>query len=311
MNILVTGATGFVGSALVDYLALNSSHKVVVTTRRTDIVFPADVDHIYVSDITENTDWGEALNNIDCVVHIAARVHVMNDCSADPLSEFRVVNVDGTINLARQAADASVKRFIFLSSIGVNGSMTLVEPFWEGLPPKPHSAYAISKLEAEHELWTLSKEVSMEMVVIRPPLVYGLRAPGNFGTLVKLVSSVPFLPFGLSKNLRSFISIDNLTDFIYSCITHRKAAGEMFLVSDGEDVSTKEFTNAIARGLDKKLYQFPMPIIVMNVITKFLGRNKQAEQIFSNLQVDSSKARAVLDWKPSESMSQAMAKLKR
>ena len=235
---MVTGVSGFVGSALLEYLVSKPFHKVVVTTRRTEIEFQADVDSVAVGNLTKMTDWNKALNNIDCVIHLAARVHVMHDNSVDPLSQYRAINVESTINLARQAANSGVKRFIFISSINVSGAVTLTKPFFEGSALRPHSDYAVSKLEAEDALLELAKETGMDVVIIRPPLVYGFNAPGNFSTLLKLVCKVPFLPFGLVKNKRSFISVVNLCSFISLCIDHPKAANEVFLISDNRVVST-------------------------------------------------------------------------
>lgn len=309
MNILITGATGFVGRVLVEYLVSNSTHKVVVASRRTNITFPVGVDHVEVSDLTESTCWNQALNNVDCIIHMAARVHVMNDSSADPLSEFRSVNVDGTLNLARQSVNAGIKRFIFISSVGVNGATTLARPFSDNLAPKPHSAYTVSKLEAENALWKLSTETGMEIVVIRPPLVYGRNAPGNFGSLTKLVQKLPFLPFGLTDNKRDFISVRNLADLLMTCANHPNAAGHTFLASDGETVSIKAFTNAIAKGLNKTLIQFPIPTSFMRLTARLVGKSAMAEQLLGNLQVDSSITQDVLDWTPPYTMEQAMASL--
>lgn len=309
MNILITGATGFVGNTLVEYLVSNSTHKVAVVTRRKATNFPTGVDILEIDSIDENVCWGKYLDDVQCIIHMAARAHVVNDSAIDPLSEFRQINVDGTINLAHQAAKAGIKRFIFISSIGVNGSLTLSEPFSDKSPTNPHSPYSVSKLEAENALWDISKETDMEIVVIRPPLVYGPNAPGNFGSLTNLVQKLPFLPFGLTDNKRDFISVKNLADLLMVCANHPNAAGHTFLASDGETVSIKAFTNAIAKGLNKSLIQLPVPTSLMRLAASLIGKSAMAEQLLGNLQVDSSNAQDVLDWTPPYTMEQAMASL--
>ena len=304
-NILITGSSGFIGRHLVKSLECNNDRDLILLSRRLDPEAPFLQLVASLESITEPVIEYE----IDTVVHLAGIAHRSSVESNSTDDFFKKINTNATLNLAKVLSRKGLKRFVFVSSIGVNGTSTNA-PFTDTTVPSPHTNYALSKYEAEEGLKTLSQELGFELVIIRPPLVYGLSAPGNFESLVKLVSKVPVLPFGFTNNLRSFISVDNLASFLSICVSHPKAAGEIFLISDGEDVSTKEFTNAIAKGLGRSLYQLPVPVNLMNFVAKLLGRGKQAEQLFGSLQVNSSKASELLGWKPSETMSQAMKKLK-
>lgn len=241
------------------------------------------------------------------IIHLAAVAH-NNSNDPDYINE---VNVNGTINLAQHAATIGVKRFVFISSIGVLGnSTTNLLPFDEHSNGAAHSQYSQSKLDAENTLLKIAEETELEVVIIRPVLVYGLSAPGNFGKLVNLVNNVPMLPFALCKNKRSFISVDNLVDFISICIDHPKAKNEIFCISDGHDVSIREFTDGIAKGLNKRLIQLPIPVFIFKLLGKMMGKSEPIEQLIGDLQVDSTKARELLDWLPPLTMAKTLSKLR-
>ncbi|MPY01382.1 NAD-dependent epimerase/dehydratase family protein, partial [Salinivibrio sp. VYel4] len=267
-------------------------------------------DKYTVDSIDGNTDWSGAFDGMDIVIHLAGLAHVLNNKDKGSLDEYREVNTCGTINLARQAAKSGVKRFIFVSSIGVNGPLTIDSPFTSDMKAKPHNLYAQSKYEAEIGLKRIAEKKGLELVIIRPTLVYGPNAPGNFGMLSKLVKKLPFLPFGLANNRRDFISVQNLADLLFTCATHPKAAGHTFLASDSETVSIKQFTNAIAKGLGKKTFQLPVPVALMRLAGKLVGKSDMIEQLYGNLEVDSSNIKEVLGWTPPYTMDQSMALLK-
>ena len=303
-QILVTGASGFMGQATVNRL-LNSKNKISIAVRGKCQVDPR-VTGFLIDYISSETNWENALAGVKVVVHLAAVAHN----KSDDLSYINEVNVKGTLNLAQQAADSGVERFIFISSIGVLGNRTENDEFFdEDTKESPHSEYSQSKLDAEVELLKIASETSLEVVIIRPVLVYGVNAPGNFGKLVNLVNKVPMLPFGLCKNKRSFISIDNLVDFIMICIEHPKAKNEVFCISDGIDLSIKEFTNGIATSLNKRLIQFPMPSFIFNLVGLLTGKQDQVDQLIGDLQINSSKARNILGWTPPYTMAETLSHL--
>jgi nucleoside-diphosphate-sugar epimerase len=301
-TVLVTGADGFIGSKVVSAL---SSKCIVRAGVRSSISARKLESRFEIGEISSTTKWYDKLTDVNTVVHIAAVAHNNSD---DP-SYIYEVNVNGTINLAQQALKTGVKRFVFISSIGVLGSTSLT-PFNEKSSTKPHSFYAESKLQAEKALLKIAKESELEVVIIRPVLVYGAGAPGNFGKLVGLVRKTPFLPFSLCENKRSFISIDNLVDFISVCINHPKAKNETFCISDRTYVSIREFTDGIAKGLNKKLIQLPIPVFILKLLGKMTGKSEMVEQLVGDLQVDSSKARELLDWIPPVTMDETLSKLR-
>jgi nucleoside-diphosphate-sugar epimerase len=306
--ILITGATGFVGKALVQrLLADDGLLRLVVSVRRDGQRWPEQVLPIVTGDLNPSTDWSFALEGVAVVVHSAARVHVMHDTAADPLTAFRAVNVDGTLKLARQAAAAGVKRFVFISSIGVNGAQTVLgKPFSETDKPNPHNAYALSKWEAEQGLMRIADETGLEVVIVRPPLVYGPNAPGNFGSLSRVVQRGWPLPLGAVHNQRSLVALDNLVDFIITCITHPQAANQTFLVSDGQDLSTTELVRGMAQAAGVPARLLPVPVWALQAGATLLGKGDAVQRLCGNLQVDISKARSLLGWVPPVSVQEGL-----
>lgn len=306
-KILVTGATGFVGSALVERL-LSQKHEVVALVRqRNAIVAP----QVQISVMPEQgTDLSSVrFDDVAAVVHCAARVHVMNDTSVDPLAEFRAVNVDLTLDLARRAAAAGVRRFIFVSSIKVNGEATAPgSSFKSDDVPAPLDPYGISKMEAEQGLLRVSQETGIEIVIIRPVLIYGPGVKANFRSMMSWLDKGIPLPFGAIRNKRSLVSLDNLVDLIMTCLDHPAAANQTFMVSDGEDVSTTELLSRMAAALGKPARLIPVPAALMNIAAKILGRADIAQRLNGSLQVDISKTREVLGWSPIKSLDEGLAK---
>ncbi|OCH18560.1 NAD-dependent epimerase/dehydratase family protein [Aliivibrio logei] len=303
MKILITGSNGFIGKSVAT--SLKYQHTIVGQGRASNCQ-KMGVQEYFELAINSKSNWEECLLGVNVIIHLAAVAH-NNSNDPDYINE---VNVKGTINLAQQAADAGVKRFIFISSIGVLGNKTLNnERFNEQSPISVKFEYTQSKAKAEVELIKIAEKTGLEIVIIRPVLVYGVNAPGNFGSLVKIVNKLPILPFGLCKNKRSFISIDNIVDFISVCIEHPRAKNEIFCISDGQDISIKELTNATAKGLNKKLWQLPVPDFIFGVLKTISGKQDKIDQLVGDLQVDSSKARKLLNWTPPFSMAETLQKL--
>lgn len=300
MRVLITGATGFVGQTLVQ--KVNKSYDVIALVRAQSRLLSPSVRQLVANNIFE----ADLPENIDVIVHLAGRAHILNEQTTDPLNEFRKVNVDGTLQLARQALDKKVKRFIFMSSIGVNGSVTLQQPFTEDALPQPHADYAVSKLEAEQELKKLFAGSDTELVVIRPPLVYAAHAPGNFARLLKLVASNLPLPFAGTNNKRSFVALENLVDFIQTCIEHPNAANQTFLVADQTSISTRELVQYLKQGMGKKSHFIYIPQPLMKLGAACIGKSKLYEQLFESLEVDTTKAQKLLGWTVPLSTQQAM-----
>ncbi len=306
--ILITGATGFVGKALVQrLLADDESRRLVVAVRRGGQRWPDQVLPFVTGDLNSSTDWSIALEGVAVVVHSAARVHVMHDTEADPLTAFRAVNVDGTLILARQAAAAGVKRFVFVSSVKVNGESTLPgRAFAEAEAPNPQDAYGLSKYEAERGLRQLSADTGMEVVIIRPPLVYGPGVKANFSALMRAVQRGWPLPLGAVHNQRSLVALDNLVDFIVTCITHPQAANETLLVSDGQDLSSTELVRGMAKAGGVQARLLPVPVWALQAGASLLGKGDTVQRLCGNLQVDISKARSLLGWVPPVSVEEGL-----
>jgi len=307
-SLLITGATGFVGRTLMECV-LSQNYHVFAALRSEGVSIPDDAEKVVVSNFSSTTDWSRALKTVEIVIHAAARAHIMNDTELDPLAEFRRVNTDATLNLASQAATAGVKRFVFLSSIKVNGEFTRdKQQFTAEDNSIPDDPYALSKYEAEQGLLEIAKATNMEVVIIRPALVYGPGVKANFASMMKWVNKGVPLPFGAVHNQRSLVALDNLVNFIIHCIEHPKAANEIFLISDNEDVSTTELLQKVATALGKRPLLIPIPVRVMKFLAKLVGKEDVAERLFSSLQVDSSKARNLLAWKPVITMDEQLKK---
>lgn len=305
-RVLVTGATGFVGSSVVDNFSRDSSLQVLAGVRNVKANFPENVEPFLLASLEAGTTLG-SLEGIEAIVHCAARVHVMNDQSADPLSEFRKVNVEGTLNLARRAAAAGVQRFIFISSIKVNGEGTDNRlPYTADEIPSPVDPYGISKLEAEQSLRALASESGMAVTIIRPVLVYGPGVKANFYSMMKWLQNGLPLPLANVHNKRSMVALENLVDLIKTCLDHPAAINQIFLVSDGEDLSTPELLRLTARALGGKAFLFPFPVIALTFIARLFGRPAIAARLCGTLQVDISKTRSMLEWTPPVSVDQAL-----
>lgn len=305
MRLLVTGAGGFVGRALcADLSRRNNSVLGAVRTARAP---KADIEWVSAGDISGSTDWVRLVKGVETVIHVAARVHVMQDNAADPLAEFRKVNVDGSLNLARQAADAGVKRFVFMSSVKVNGESTQAgHCFTEMDAPGPQDAYGQSKHEAELGLQKIAAQSGMEVVIIRPPLVYGPGVKANFAALMRAVQKGWVLPLGAVHNQRSLVALDNLVDFVVTCASHPLAANQTFMVSDGHDLSTTELVCGLADALKAPKRFLPAPVWLLEAGATLLGKREAVQRLCGNLQVDISKARRLLGWMPPVSVDEGL-----
>jgi len=305
MRFLVTGANGLVGRFLCAEL-FRRGGKVRAAVRSANAEFD-DFERTIVGSINGATDWSAALVDMDAVIHLAARVHVMHDTAADPLAAFRAVNVAGTLNLARQAAVAGVKRFVFVSSVKVNGEDTSPgRAFVESDLPAPQDAYGVSKHEAELGLRQLAADTGMEVIIIRPPLVYGPGVKANFAALMRAVQRGWPLPLGAVHNQRSLVALDNLVDFIVTCTTHPQAANQTFLVSDGHDLSTTELVRGLARAAGVPARLLPVPVWALEAGATLLGKGDAVQRLCGNLQVDISKARSLLGWVPPVSVDEGL-----
>lgn len=301
MTILVTGANGFIGQAVVKELAHQGrSVRACVRTRNINFTTLNNISVSEVGDLNDKTNWDAAIAGVKTVVHTAARVHVMNENTADPLSAFRKVNVLGTLHLARKAALNGVKRFVFISSIKVNGEFTFEgNPFRADDSPKPLDPYAISKHEAELGLLQIASETGMEVVIVRPPLVYGPGVKANFSAMIRYLDMGVPLPLGaVTKNRRSLIALGNFVNFLITCIFHPAAANQIFLVSDGEDLSTTELLLRIGAAMNKKIFLVPVPPKLLQFGANLLGKCDMAQRLLGNLQLDIDKSRQLLGWSP-------------
>jgi nucleoside-diphosphate-sugar epimerase len=297
MNFLITGANGFVGRHLCEALDKRAiNYKSVL--RKANAEFSSH-SPVVIAEINSQTDWSDALGDVGCVVHLAARVHVMQEAHANPLEEYRRANVDSTLNLAHQAANAGVKRFVFISSAKVNGQFNHSgRPFRADDLPRPSDPYAVSKLEAESALMQLSRETGMEVVVIRPPLIYGAVVKANFFSIMRLLNLCVPLPFGSIQNQRSLVFVDNLVDLIVRVLDHPNAAGQVFLVSDDEDVSTTRLLKTISIALGKQSWLIPVPVFLLKALFVVSGRRDLSDRLLSSFKLDISQTKKILDWEP-------------
>jgi nucleoside-diphosphate-sugar epimerase len=326
--VAVTGGTGFVGRAVVQQFAVRGL-KVRASVRNNTSAsefLNSDAAYITVGDIGSHTSWLDSLGGVSCVIHCAARTHVMNETEANALAAYRAVNTAGTRRLAEQAAIAGVKRLVFLSSVKVNGESTsgAPNPFgvhtdgverddeqWFGPfdTHAPEDPYGISKWEAEQALWQISKQTGLEVVVVRPPLVYGAGVKGNFLRLLHLIKQGLPLPLGAVKNLRSFIGLDNLVDLLIRCVDHPAAPGQTFLVSDGQDISTPDLIRTLARMMNKPARLWPVPVPLLRVAGSLTGKRKEVDRLVGSLRIDSKHTQDILGWSPPVSLEAGLQKM--
>ncbi|MDT3313304.1 SDR family oxidoreductase [Pseudomonas sp. rhizo66] len=303
-RVLVTGATGFVGEAVVFRMLLDKAYAPVAAVRGESRL--SGLCDVVSFDLSASVEL-PALMQIDTVVHCAARVHVMSDTAADPLAKFREVNVQGTTRLARKAAEAGVRRFLFISSIKVNGEATLPGmPFKADDQPAPVDPYGVSKCEAEERLREIGRETGMEIVIIRPPLVYGPGVKANFLSMMSWLRKGLPLPLGALRNQRSLVALGNLVDLIVTCIAHPAAANQTFLVSDGEDLSTTRLLRRMAAALDRRALLLPLPQMLLRAAAQLVGKGDMAQRLCGSLQVDINKTRLLLQWSPPFSVDKAL-----
>ena len=315
MSLLVTGANGFVGSALCVEAALRGHNVRAALRSHAPVAGAKDV--VAVGDIDGQTDWHAALHGIDVIIHLAARVHVMREAAADPLAAFRSVNVQGTENLARQAARAGVKRLVYVSSIKVNGEgcphpLLLSHGergervYRESDAPNPQGSYAVSKWQAEQALRQVAQETGLEVVIVRPPLVYGAGVKGNFIQMLKVLAKGIPLPLASVRNLRSLVYVGNLADALILCATHPAAAGQTYLVSDGEDVSTPGLLRQLGDAMGRPARLFPWPPALLKLAGRMVGKADQVERLLGSLRVDSGNIRRELGWVPPYTLRQGL-----
>ena len=305
-RVLVTGGTGFIGRALVARLAADGTAVTAAVRGGTPI--PSAAHHVHIPDIASDTDWRDALVGCDAVVHLAARVHQMHERASDALAKFRRVNCAGTMSLASQAAAAGVSRFVYISSIKVNGESTRFgAPFTEADAPSPADPYGLSKAEAEAQLLFFAATSAMAVTIIRPPLVYGPGARANFLAMTRWLARGMPLPLGaVTSNRRSLVALDNLVSLICACLEHPAAANQVFLVSDGEDLSTTDLLRRTARALGVAPRLVPVPVALIRSAATLLGKGDVAQRLCGSLQIDSGKARRLLGWTPEISVNEGL-----
>ncbi|MFT7009306.1 MAG: UDP-glucose 4-epimerase [Colwellia sp.] len=295
--ICITGATGFLGKHLVDVLKNN----LVLTSRSS---FAVDGNSCFIKNVNQHTNYSDMLTNVSCIIHCAGRVHILNDKSTNSLQKYREVNTKGTLNLAKQAVKAGVKRFIFISSIKVNGESTKPDKAFTAFDNlNPEDFYSRSKAEAEVQLLHLAANTELEVVIIRPTLVYGPGVKANFSSLLNLVYKGIPLPFGcITKNTRSLVSVTNLVDLIVTCIEHTKAVNQVFLVSDDNDVSTASMVNQMSKALGKRNRMLPVPLWCYRLVGKAFGKQDVVNRLLGSLQVDISHTKKTLGWVPPQTI---------
>ncbi len=308
MKFLVTGANGFIGRAVLKCLGAMNRMEAVAAARRLDALMNLGASVVTVGDLSAQTDWSSALVGVDAVVHTAARVHVVKDMSSDPLVEFRRVNVEGTAALARQAAAAGVRRFVFLSSVKVNGEFTEAgQPFTADDVPAPEDPYGVSKREAEQLLRQIAAETGMEVVIIRPPLVYGPGVKANFESMMRwLAHGVPVPLAAVTENRRSLVALDNLVDLIVTCLSHPAAANQTLLVSDGEDLSTAQLLKRTGAAMGHPARLFYVPPALLKLGATVLNKPGIYQRLCGSLQLDIAKTRQLLGWTPPVSVDEGL-----
>ena len=308
-KILITGATGFVGRALLENLKLKKKYLIHLSARTNQEKLFEGEKTFNIGEIDANTNWKDALEGVDCIVHCAARAHTTEKKQTHLLNAYRRINVDGTRNLAKQAAGIGIKRFIFLSSVKVNGEETIAsKSFKYDDIPQPKDSYGISKWEAEQVLLEISKKTGLELVIIRVPLIYGARVKGNFLRLLDLVYKQIPLPLFNINNSRSFIGLDNLVDLIIHCIDHPKATGKTFLVSDGEDISTPDLIIKLSKIMGRSTRLFSFPISIFKLMSYLIGKSPEVIRLIGSLRVNSSHTRKILEWNPPFSLDEGLEK---
>jgi nucleoside-diphosphate-sugar epimerase len=307
-RILVTGATGYIGNRLAHKLA-SQDVEVLAQGRRQEAHLPANVKYFRLPEYPGASDWRPLLERTDVVIHCAARAHVMRETESDPLAAFRRANTTLTLELAVAALAAGVRRFVFVSSIGVCGAETLGVPFDRNSAPNPHSQYAVSKYEAEVGLRTLSANTRLEIVIVRPPLVYGPNAVGNFARLLRLVDAGLPLPFGSLHNRRSLIGLDNLVDFLALCAHHSRAGEFVHTISDGPALSTADLVRALAVALNRPPRLVPFPVSLLGILLQATARRGIAQQLLGSLEIDSSASCRLLSWSPPSSLAKEMSRV--
>lgn len=307
-NILLTGATGFVGKRLLTMLK-EHGHYCRAAVRRPSSTVDVHTESVVIGDIDANTDWSKAVEGIDVVVHLAARVHIMHDQADNPLVEFRKINLEGTRSLAEAAVKAGVKRFVYASSIKVNGEATTDKPFTPDDTPSPSDPYAIAKWEAEKALMEISKATGLEVVIVRPTLVYGPGVKANFNNLIRLVRKRIPLPLKGIKNRRTLVSLDNLASLLMTCCEHPKAAGHVFLAGDDETVSTAELITCIARAYGQRSPVFYLPTGLMAWVARVFGKQAVWQRLSGSLEVDNSNAQTVMGWRPISTMDEELKRI--
>ncbi len=306
LTVLVTGATGFVGLHLCRHLLAQGYHVKAVGRAATYPIADANLVYYQIENINANTSWQGVLQGVGVVVHLAARVHHMRDHKMRALSAYQEINVRGTQQLVRQAVKQHVARFIYVSTIKVNGEKTFEMPFRADDQPHPQDAYSLSKLQGEQILQEEARRQGMEWVIIRPPLIYGPKVKGNFQQLMSLAKKPYPLPLRSIKNQRSFVSVFNLVSFIECCLSHQNAHREIFLVSDNHDLSTPQLLRALRQAMGKRSRLFPFPIFVLKLIGLLTGKLKQVERITESLQVNIEKSMRLLNWQPPLSIEESL-----
>lgn len=305
MNFLISGANGFVGKALCTELTHRGHHITAAVRSQNSLI--KDTNTIVIGEIDNNTNWVDALRNVDVVVHLAARVHIMNDDTGDSLEKFLKINLHGTSNLAEQAAQSGVRRFVYVSSIKVNGEQTEpTQTFTESDKPNPQDPYSLSKWQAEQKLHRIAQKTGLEIVIVRPPLVYGPDMKGNLARILTVITKRIPLPFASINNLRSLVYVENLVDALITCSTHSAAAGKTYLVCDDADISTTNLLRQLGNGMGCPASLFPFPTNWLRALGKLSGKSDIIGRLCGSLRIDSGKIQRDLNWTPPYTLYQGL-----